>query len=85
MSRRSCLCRRVPAPSIETGNGNGHHSLGEETPFQMWKRTNVVTQKQDGYVTAAIKLFMGDITAEQSLFVARFGRPLFQWQSPDHD
>ena len=41
-----------------------------ETPFEMWKRTNVVKQKQDGYVTAAIKLFMGDITAEQMLFVA---------------
>lgn len=52
------------------GNGNGTHPIGDETPFEMWKRTNVVKQKQDGYVTAAIKLFMGDITAEQMLFVA---------------
>lgn len=52
------------------GNGNGAHAIGHETPFEMWKRTNVVKQKQDGYVTAAIKLFMGDITAEQMLFVA---------------
>jgi len=52
------------------GNGNGTHSNGHETPFEMWKRTNVVKQKQDGYVTAAIKLFMGDITSEQMLFVA---------------
>lgn len=52
------------------GNGNGTHAIGFETPFEMWKRTNVVKQKQDGYVTAAIKLFMGDITAEQMLFVA---------------
>jgi sulfite reductase (ferredoxin) len=52
------------------GNGNGVHATGRETPFEMWKRTNVVKQKQDGYVTAAIKLFMGDITAEQMLFVA---------------
>lgn len=51
------------------GNGNGTH-VGEETPFQMWKRTNVVRQKQDGYVTAAIKLFMGDLTVEQMLVVA---------------
>ncbi len=52
-------------------NANGHHSaIGHETPFQMWKRTNVVPQKQGGYVTAAIKLFMGDITAEQMLHVA---------------
>ncbi|MDH4153053.1 MAG: sulfurtransferase TusA family protein [Nitrospira sp.] len=52
------------------GNGNGTHPIGQETPFDMWKRTNVVRQKQDGYVTAAIKLFMGDITSRQLLFVA---------------
>ena len=45
---------------------NGHvNGTPAETPFEMWKRTNVVRQKQDGYVAAAIKLFMGDITAEQ--------------------
>jgi sulfite reductase (ferredoxin) len=55
------------------GNGNGtagSRSQGAETPFDMWKRTNVVQQKQSGYVTAAIKLFMGDMTAEQMLFIA---------------
>jgi sulfite reductase (ferredoxin) len=52
------------------GNGNGTHSIGDETPFEMWQRTNVVRQKQDGYVTAAIKLFMGDITSQQLLIVA---------------
>ncbi len=52
-------------------NGNGGPSrIGHETPFEMWKRTNVVKQKQEGYVTAAIKLFMGDITSEQMVFVA---------------
>ncbi|MFZ1802944.1 MAG: sulfurtransferase TusA family protein [Nitrospira sp.] len=51
-------------------NGNGAITIGHETPFEMWKRTNVVKQKQEGYVTAAIKLFMGDLTAEQMLFVA---------------
>ena len=54
----------------ENGNGNGVRTIGHETPFEMWKRTNVVKQKQEGYVTAAIKLFMGDITSEQMLFVA---------------
>ncbi|MFO0778970.1 MAG: nitrite/sulfite reductase, partial [Nitrospira sp.] len=52
------------------GNGNGTYPIGHETPFEMWKRTNVVRQRQDGYVTAAIKLFMGDITSQQLLFVA---------------
>lgn len=52
-------------------NGQGAATgAGHETAFDRWKRTNVVKQKQDGYVTAAIKLFMGDITAEQMLAVA---------------
>lgn len=51
------------------GNGSGH-GIGQETPFEMWKRTNVVKQKQSGYVTAAIKLFMGDLTSEQMLHIA---------------
>jgi len=54
-------------------SGNGSPSrIGQETPFEMWRRTNVVKQKQEGYVTAAIKLFMGDITSEQMVFVADF-------------
>jgi len=51
--------------------GNGHpQGAHQETPFEMWKRTNVVRQRQAGYVAAAIKLFMGDLTAEQMLFIA---------------
>ncbi len=41
-----------------------------ETPFEMWRRTNVVGQKQEGYVAAVTKLFMGDLTAEQMLHIA---------------
>jgi sulfite reductase (ferredoxin) len=69
-----------PVPLImPTSNGansavapsNGHvNGARQETPFEMWKRTNVVRQKQAGYVAAAIKLFMGDLTAEQMLFIA---------------
>lgn len=57
------------APSAAQGNGqvDGAH---QETPFEMWKRTNVVRQKQAGYVAAVIKLFMGDLTAAQMLHVA---------------
>ncbi|WP_455245415.1 sulfurtransferase TusA family protein [Petrachloros mirabilis] len=51
------------------GNGNGNGAL-QETPFDMWKRTNVVRQKQAGYVSAVIKLFMGDLTAGQMLHIA---------------
>src|SRR5262249_23577592 len=52
-----------------SGNGRLNGSL-EETPFDMWKRTNVVRQKQPGYVAAVVKLFMGDLTTDQMLVVS---------------
>ena len=48
------------------GKGNGH----AETPFDMWRRTNVVLQRQPGFSTAFIRLPMGDITSAQMLEVA---------------
>ena len=54
-------------PTATNGSFNGH---GQETPFAMWKRTNVVPQKQAGYATAVVKLFMGDVTAGQMLHLA---------------
>jgi sulfite reductase (ferredoxin) len=59
---------------MPTSNGSKPlHTNGQppqETPFEMWKRTNVVRQKQAGYVAAVIKLFMGDLTADQMRHVA---------------
>ena len=55
------------AAASTNGSANGHM---QESPFELWKRTNVVQQKQEGYSTAAIKLFMGDLTSDQMLFVA---------------
>lgn len=53
------------------GQTNGHaNGAPVETPFEMWRRTNVVRQKQEGYVAAVTKLFMGDLTAEQMLHIA---------------
>lgn len=55
----------------ESGTANGAlNGDGQETPFAMWKRTNVVRQKQAGYATAVVKLFMGDLTASQMLHLA---------------
>lgn len=56
-------------PAPVQGNGNGNGAL-QESPFDMWKRTNVVRQRQPGYVSAVIKLFMGDLTAGQMLHIA---------------
>ncbi len=58
-------------PAHGNGNGNGVLSLnGAASAFQAWKRTNVVAQRQSGFVTAAIKLPMGDLTADQMWVVA---------------
>ncbi|MEK6549404.1 MAG: sulfurtransferase TusA family protein [Nitrospirota bacterium] len=46
--------------------GNGH----VETPFGMWRRTNVVLQRQPGFATAFIRLPMGDLTSAQMAEVA---------------
>jgi len=56
-------------PNGVPGNGHVNGSTGE-TPFDMWKRTNVVRQKQPGYVAAVVKLFMGDLTTDQMSLVA---------------
>ena len=54
-----------------TGNGQTAQApLNQESAYQMWKRTNVVAQKQAGYAAVVIKLPMGDITAAQMYVVA---------------
>lgn len=56
---------------MDGGNGDGNgNGAQHESPYQMWKRTNVVRQKQPGYAAAVIKLQMGDITSDQMFFVA---------------
>src|SRR3989441_2023416 len=49
------------------GNGSDGHA---ETPFEMWKRTNAVPQRQPGFSAVFIRLAMGDITSAQMLEVA---------------
>ncbi len=65
----------MPISTRSPGNGNGngsrsHNHGGQELPFHTWKRTNVVRQKQEGFVAAALKLPMGDITSPQMFLVA---------------
>src|SRR5438445_4208567 len=47
-------------PTKSNGDGDGR----PETPFQMWRRTNVVPQRQPGFSAAFIRLPMGDIPSE---------------------
>ena len=75
------LVHQDPAPLImptksgngSQGNGGGNGADGQAvslTPFETWRRGNVITQRQPGFVAAVIKLPMGDITADQMLAVA---------------
>ncbi|MEK6618587.1 MAG: nitrite/sulfite reductase, partial [Nitrospirota bacterium] len=70
------------SPGVMDGNGDGNGNgasgngqtaqapINQESAYQMWKRTNVVAQKQPGYAAVVIKLPMGDITAAQMYVVA---------------
>lgn len=65
------LIMPTKAPALSNGNGNGAAPLnGSVSAFQAWRRTNVVPQRQSGFVTAAIKLPMGDLTGDQMWTVA---------------
>lgn len=52
-----------PRGNGDTPSGNGHTPDGPR--FQLWKRTNVVPQKQEEYMVVAAKLPMGDMTSPQ--------------------
>ena len=65
----------MPAKASVHFNGNGHGNgaasrNGDGSPFEAWKRTNVVQQRQAGFAAAAIKLPMGDLTGDQMWTVA---------------
>jgi sulfite reductase (ferredoxin) len=59
-----------PGPNGSDGNGHAATPQVQETPFQMWRRTNVVSQRQPGFSTAFIRLPMGDIPSPQMRMVA---------------
>src|SRR5438034_8088065 len=59
-----------PPQLIQPTKSNGDRDGRSETPFQMWRRTNVVPQRQSGFSTAFIRLPMGDIPSEALRTVA---------------
>src|SRR5438309_4081680 len=61
-----------PAPPRREGKGEGGNGSDghAETPCDMWKRTNVVPQRQPGFSAVFIRLAMGDITSAQMQEVA---------------
>ena len=61
--------------SSSNGNGTGHRangSSGTSSNFDEWKRTNVIAQRQPGFMAAVIKLPSGDFTTEQMYALADF-------------
>ncbi len=60
-------------PTRTNGSGNGavsDNGSDEGSAFELWRRTNVVKQKQSGYVAVLIKLPMGDLTTAQMYALA---------------
>ncbi len=60
----------MPTKNGSNGNGSNGHRTTTETPYAMWRRTNVAKQRQEGFAAALLRLPTGDITAEQMLAVA---------------
>ena len=63
----------MPTQSGNGSSSNGHGSNGTPTSyskFEVWRNTNVINQRQLGFVAAVIKLPSGDITSEQMLGLA---------------
>ncbi len=58
-------------PTKNGSNGQGGNGRSADTSsFATWRRTNVTTQRQKGFVSAMLRLPTGDITAEQMFAVA---------------
>ncbi|WP_447969560.1 sulfurtransferase TusA family protein [Nitrospira sp. M1] len=57
------------------GNGAGQASNGSSetrTRFDVWRKTNVIAQRQAGFLTAVVKLPSGDMTTEQIYALSDF-------------
>lgn len=59
--------------SLQEQDLNGPHILHQE-PIHRWSESNVVAQRQPGYVAVQIRLTAGDITATQLRTVAKVAR-----------
>jgi sulfite reductase beta subunit-like hemoprotein len=53
---------------------NGAPALAGDPAWERWRRTNVVGQKQPGYVAVHVRLIRGDVTPEQLRALARAAR-----------
>lgn len=61
------------APGSGSNHQNGKFILGDSssyTAFDHWCATNVLTQRQSGFRTAAVRLPSGDLTSEQMFVLA---------------
>lgn len=63
--------RNTPFPAVIDGDG------AQAPGYLAWRSTNVIDQKQAGYVAAYVRLFLGDITSAQmrslAALMGRFG------------
>jgi sulfite reductase (ferredoxin) len=55
---------------------NGHGPRIEDPEYRRWATTNVLAQRQPGYVAVHVRLIRGDVTPEQLRALARAAREL---------
>ena len=53
--------------------------IKDQKAFELWKSTNIIPQKQQGYVAIGIKVLLGDFYTDKGGTISRFGRKLCRW------
>ncbi|MGL1885406.1 MAG: nitrite reductase [Reichenbachiella sp.] len=56
----------IPKPALPASIGISDKSLTNPEKFELWKETNVHTQKQDGYYYVEVKVPNGDMSSEKA-------------------
>lgn len=61
--------------AVNTSNKSAPEvKITDEAAFETWKSTNVLTQKQEGFVAIGVKVFLGDFSSTQARDLAKLVR-----------
>ena len=59
-----------PEPTVSKETSVPNVSIDDQETFEAWKKTNLVPQKQDGYVAIGIKVLLGDFYTDKARLLA---------------
>lgn len=65
------VAETYPKPSISTITDVPQVEIADKAAFETWKSTNLVPQKQEGYVAIGIKVLLGDFYTDKARLLAK--------------